>query len=194
MNEWKQLLEQTHPQFKSVMTVEEALEQATHEKEGELDATPASESDRSLSEIEWISPTHKLQSKIENIPDKFGFKIGEAADYVGVKQYVLRYWESEFDILRPKKSKNGQRVYSKKDVETALLIKKLLHEDRFSIEGAQSALRKLRKQVKDKVLESDKIQEENKEKKISTEDQFCALDFAENLLESIREVRLQLNL
>lgn len=195
MNEWKQLLRQTHPQFKSVMTVEEALEQADQEPTEEVDSASASadnESERSLSEIEWISPTHKLQSKIENIPDKFGFKIGEAADYVGVKQYVLRYWESEFDILRPKKSKNGQRVYSKKDVETALLIKKLLHEDRFSIEGAQSALRKLRKQVKDKVQEPDKVLEVSKE--IGAEDHFHALDFAENLLETIREARLQLNL
>ncbi len=192
MNEWKQLLEQTHPQFKSVMTVEEALEQANQKLVEEVDSAMDHESDRSLSEIEWISPTHKLQSKIENIPDKFGFKIGEAADYVGVKQYVLRYWESEFDILRPKKSKNGQRVYTKKDVETALLIKKLLHEDRFSIEGAQSALRKLRKQVKDKVQEPDKVLELSKEKGV--EDHFHALDFAENLLESIRKARLQLNL
>jgi len=173
MNEWKQLLEQTHPKFQSVLTVDEALDQ----EEASVSA------ETNINEIEWISPTHKLQTKIENIPDKFGFKIGEAADYVGVKQYVLRYWESEFDILKPKKSKNGQRMYTKKDVETALLIKKLLHEDRFSIEGAQSALRKLRQQVKEKPTA-----------KVESGLSKNSLEFAEGLLASIRQMRLNLNL
>lgn len=95
-----------------------------------------------------ISNTQVLKEKIKNIPDKMGFKIGEVADYVGVKQYVLRYWETEFEVLRPKKSTNGQRFYTRKDIETALIIKKLLHEDRFSIEGARSFLKRLRQQNK----------------------------------------------
>ncbi len=86
---------------------------------------------------------------MDAIPDKMGFKIGEVAEYFGVKQYVLRYWETEFEMLRPRKSKNNQRVYSRKDVETAMMIKKLLYEDRFSIEGARSALRQLKTQVKE---------------------------------------------
>jgi DNA-binding transcriptional MerR regulator len=90
----------------------------------------------------------ELVESLENIPDKMAFKIGEAAEMVGVKQYVLRYWESEFEMLKPRKSKNNQRVYSRRDVETALMIKKLLYQDRFSIEGARSALRQLKVQVK----------------------------------------------
>ncbi|HVK62203.1 MAG TPA: MerR family transcriptional regulator, partial [Bdellovibrionales bacterium] len=66
-----------------------------------------------------------------------------------VKQYVLRYWETEFDALRPRKSKNNQRVYSRRDVETAMMIKKLLYQDRFSIEGARTAMRQLRANVKE---------------------------------------------
>ena len=80
------------------------------------------------------------------IPEKLAFKIGEVADLVGVKTYVLRYWETEFDVLRLKKSKHGQRMYERKDVENLLLIKKLLYVDRFSIEGAQVALKKLRQE------------------------------------------------
>ena len=121
MIEWKKLLEQTHPDF-----------QSTKENEG----------------TKWISSTRKLKNQIESIPDRLGFKIGEVAGHVGVKQYVLRYWESEFEGFHPKKSKNGQRMYTKKDMETALIIKKLLHEDRFSIEGAKFALKKLRKQIR----------------------------------------------
>lgn len=99
-------------------------------------------------ELDWISPTHQLSEKITQIPDRFGFKIGEVAEIVGVKDYVLRYWESEFTSLQPKKAKNGQRMYSQKDVASALMIKKLLHEDRFSVEGARLALKKLKKQIR----------------------------------------------
>lgn len=87
----------------------------------------------------------ELEGELSKIPDKLAFKIGEVADIVGVKAYVLRYWETEFEILKPKKSKHNQRMYERRDVENLLLIKKLLYRDRFSIEGARSALKKLRK-------------------------------------------------
>ena len=90
-----------------------------------------------------------LIASLQSIPEKMAFKIGEAAEMVGVKQYVLRYWESEFETLRPRKSKNNQRIYSRRDVETAMMIKKLLYQDRFSIEGARTALRHLKSQVKE---------------------------------------------
>lgn len=89
----------------------------------------------------------EYSSELAKIPDKLAFRIGEVADIVGVKTYVLRYWESEFEALRPKKSKQNQRMYERRDVETLLLIKKLLYKDRFSIEGARAALRKTKKQV-----------------------------------------------
>jgi DNA-binding transcriptional MerR regulator len=87
----------------------------------------------------------ELQAELAHIPDKLAFKIGEVADLLGVKAYVLRYWETEFDILKPKKSKHGQRMYERRDVENLFLIKKLLYRDRFSIEGARAALKKLKK-------------------------------------------------
>jgi DNA-binding transcriptional MerR regulator len=96
-----------------------------------------------------VEPGTELLQSMDEIPFKMAFKIGEAAEMVGVKQYVLRYWETEFDVLRPRKSKNGQRVYSRRDVETAMMIKKLLYEDRFSIEGARTALRQLKSHVKE---------------------------------------------
>ena len=93
----------------------------------------------------------KLLNEINGIAEKMGFKIGEVADLLGIKQYVLRYWESEFDLLKPKKASNNQRYYTKKDVENAYLIRKLLHRDRFSIEGARSALRGLKTVVRSEV-------------------------------------------
>ncbi len=89
-----------------------------------------------------------LLEELTSIPDKMGFKIGEVADILGIKQYVLRYWETEFEVLKPKKAQNNQRYYTKRDVENAFLIRKLLHRDRFSIEGARSAMRELKAHIK----------------------------------------------
>jgi len=78
---------------------------------------------------------------LPQLPDKLYFKIGEVASIVGVKPYVLRYWESEFSIVRPSKSRSKHRLYRRKDVETLLHIKHLLHDQRFTIEGARKRLR-----------------------------------------------------
>jgi DNA-binding transcriptional MerR regulator len=74
------------------------------------------------------------------IPDKLYFKIGEVSDLLSVEPYVLRYWESEFPSLSPKKSGTGHRLYRRKDVELLLRIKHLLYEKRFTIEGARQWL------------------------------------------------------
>ncbi len=103
----------------------------------------------------------KLLEEINAIPEKMGFKIGEVADILGVKQYVLRYWESEFDFLRPKKASNNQRYYTRKDVENVMVIRKLLHRDRFSIEGARSAMKGLRNVVRKEVRKDKEIQNMN---------------------------------
>jgi DNA-binding transcriptional MerR regulator len=82
------------------------------------------------------------------IPDKLYFKIGEVAGLLGVEPYVLRYWETEFTQLTPKKSGTGHRLYRRKDVELLLKIKHLLYEKRFTIEGARQALQGSAKQGK----------------------------------------------
>ncbi|MDP8257003.1 MAG: MerR family transcriptional regulator [Candidatus Alcyoniella australis] len=74
------------------------------------------------------------------IPDKLYFKIGEVSDLTGIKPYVLRYWESEFNIVKPSKTKTNQRLYKRKEVEMILEIKKLLYEDKFTIAGAKKIL------------------------------------------------------
>jgi DNA-binding transcriptional MerR regulator len=76
------------------------------------------------------------------IPDKLYFKIGEVAALLDVKTHVLRYWETEFSILQPVKSRSNQRLYRRKDVETALLIKDMLYRQGFTIAGARKKLRK----------------------------------------------------
>jgi len=74
------------------------------------------------------------------IPDKLYFKIGEVAALLRVKTHVLRYWETEFKALQPVKSRSNQRLYRRKDVETALLIKDLLYRQGFTIAGARKKI------------------------------------------------------
>lgn len=82
----------------------------------------------------------------KELPDKLYFKIGEVASIVGVKPYVLRYWESEFTTLRPVKTRSKHRLYRRRDVETLLQIKRLLRQERFTIEGARKKLKGLQKE------------------------------------------------
>ncbi len=79
-----------------------------------------------------------------NIPDKMFFKIRDVSMIVSVKPHVLRYWESEFPSLSPNKNRNGQRMYTRKDVKMAIDIKNLLHVERYSIAGARQKLKKRR--------------------------------------------------
>ncbi len=81
-------------------------------------------------------------------PQKMYFKIGEVSEISGVKPHVLRYWESEFKVAKPMRSRAQQRVYKKSDVHKILLIKKLLYEDKYSIAGAKKKLRELIRQQK----------------------------------------------
>jgi DNA-binding transcriptional MerR regulator len=74
------------------------------------------------------------------IPDKLYFRIGEVSRLAGIKPYVLRFWETEFSSLGPKKSGKGHRLYRRKDVELVLEIKQLLYEKRYTIEGARKYL------------------------------------------------------
>ena len=81
-----------------------------------------------------------MANRVE-LPDKLYFKIGEVANLSGVKQHVLRYWESEFSQIRPQKSKTNQRLYKRRDVEAILAVKHLLYDLKFTIEGAKKHLK-----------------------------------------------------
>ena len=99
-----------------------------------------------------------LQSGSPEIPDKLYFKIGEVSVLLGVEPYVLRYWETEFPALSPKKSGTGHRLYRRKDVELLLRIKHLLYEKRFTIEGARQSLQAAARTPKPRTAE--RVQQE----------------------------------
>ena len=74
------------------------------------------------------------------VPDRLYFRIGEVSSITGVPPYVLRYWESEFPALQPRKSGGGQRLYRKRDVALILEIRKLLYQERYTVAGARRRL------------------------------------------------------
>jgi DNA-binding transcriptional MerR regulator len=113
---------------------------------------------------------------VPEIPDKFYFKIGEVSSLLGVKPYVVRFWESEFH-LTPAKNRSKHRVYKRNEVETLLEIKKLLYDERFTIEGAQ---KKLKERMKEKSRQLDLNLQERKQRAV--------LQKVKKDLEKIREM------
>ena len=72
---------------------------------------------------------------------KLYYSISEVSRITDLEQYVLRYWETEFDQLKPAKNSSGNRIYTNKDIKLILLIKKLLKEEKYTIEGAKKILK-----------------------------------------------------
>lgn len=89
------------------------------------------------------------------LPDKMYYKIGEVAELLRVRTSVLRFWESEFSFLRPEKSSTGQRLYTKKEVELILQVKRLLYDEKFTIEGVRKRI-----SPKGKLINSDDLLEQ----------------------------------
>ena len=75
------------------------------------------------------------------IPDRVYFQIKDVSEIVGVEMHVLRFWETKFPMLAPRKTANGRRQYKRNDVEMLLVIKYLLYEEQYTIAGARKALR-----------------------------------------------------
>jgi len=81
----------------------------------------------------------------EPIAKKVYYSIGEVCDLTGLKPHVLRYWETQFGVLNPTKNRAGNRVYRPKEIEIILLVKHLLYEKKYTIEGANNRLVEMRR-------------------------------------------------
>ena len=81
----------------------------------------------------------------EPIAKKAYYSIGEVCDLTGLKPHVLRYWETQFDVLSPNKNRAGNRVFRPKEIELVLLVKHLLYEEKYTIEGANQRLVEMRR-------------------------------------------------
>ncbi len=83
---------------------------------------------------------------ISIVPDKQYFKIGAVSEITKIKPYILRYWESEFNMIRPQKTKSNQRIYSRENVELILEIKRLIYNEKFTLGGAKRRIQELQRQ------------------------------------------------
>src|SRR6202790_5682687 len=96
---------------------------------------------RTSRRAEKTEPRKPKASPSEASSDERGLKIGEAAKVIGVEAYVLRFWETQFALLRPKHARSKHRFYQPRDIETLKLIKRLLHQEGFTIAGANQHIR-----------------------------------------------------
>lgn len=101
------------------------------------------------------------------IPNRIYFRIGDVAELLGVKSYVIRFWESEFPFVAPDKASSGQRVYRRPQIESLALVRQLLHVERYSIEGAKKKLTELRREGKLKETTLKYVMHENAEEPLS---------------------------
>ncbi len=118
------------------------------------------------------------------IPDKLFFKIGEVSSITKLEPHILRYWETEFPSLRPRKNDSGQRLYVKRDVELVLKIKKLLYEDGYTIQGAKKELSR-----KNKKKENKKDPDSSQNKELQQSLDFGKIDFCKACDETKKELQ-----
>jgi DNA-binding transcriptional MerR regulator len=121
---------------------------------------------------------------VEIPSDKLFFRIGEVARIVGVPAHVIRFWETEFEALRPKKSSSRHRMYRRRDVETLLAIKRLLYEEGYTIAGARRRLEALRAEEAGLLLEAPPEQKRHKLALVPVEDEADPLQVIHEELKS----------
>jgi DNA-binding transcriptional MerR regulator len=97
-------------------------------------------------EIELEAETAPERAGARNpVAPKEYYSISEVCDLVGLRPHVLRYWETQFTLLNPSKNRSGNRVYQRKEIKLILLVKHLLYEEKYTVEGAKQKLEQLRK-------------------------------------------------
>lgn len=118
------------------------------------------DSDNALSDF---TADFDLSEDLSRLPAKELFRIGEVAELLDLRTSVLRFWETEFSFLKPEKSKTGQRVYRRKEVEQLFVVKHLLYREKFSIEGAKLKMRQIKKikSHRTSLLEAENIRLQN---------------------------------
>ncbi len=106
---------------------------------------PSTASGISTQHGDGLTGSSSVDGDASDVPNggKLYYRIGEVSRITGIKPYVLRYWESEFRWMTPQKSRSKQRLYRRKDIEMIQLIRRLLHEERYTIAGARKRLREL---------------------------------------------------
>lgn len=136
------------PEPVSEAAAQMSVAQAEQKVTAQACSTPVQETLPSVDELAPVCETSETEPDFSGrLPaGKKYFRIGEVSEIVGVEAYVLRYWESEFKIVRPVKSRSGQRVYLRKDVESLLYIRHLLHFEKFSIKGAKKRIQEKRRE------------------------------------------------
>ncbi|HUF49220.1 MAG TPA: MerR family transcriptional regulator [Longimicrobiales bacterium] len=117
---------------------------AEAEAEAEAEHTEAIDADAAAAPAE-AAPDVARRADTRRLVRKEYYAISEVSELVGLPAHVLRYWESQFAVLNPSKNRSGNRVYQRKEIRVILLVKQLLYEDKYTVEGAKQRLDQLRR-------------------------------------------------
>ncbi len=116
---------------------------------------------------------------------KLYYSISEVSKITGLEQYVLRYWENEFEQLKPQKNRAGNRIYTNKDIQLILFLKKLLREEKYTIDGAKKVLQNYNPNEDLPIENIARSENENKENVISSRSKIDD----QNLLKDLRDIK-----
>jgi DNA-binding transcriptional MerR regulator len=101
------------------------------------------------------------KSRLAGLDHKLYYSISEVAEMIGLEPYVLRFWEKEFSLLKPKKNRAGNRSYQQKDIDLINQIKHFLYDEGYTIDGAKSKLKTLRYEDEEAKLVTEKMRLKN---------------------------------
>ncbi len=128
----------------------------------------------------------KKSESLNLFPDRLFYKIGEVSRILEVESYVLRYWESEFNFLRPKRSQSGQRIYTKQDVDLLMTIKRLLYDEKYTIDGVRRKLQRSNTRLNEALINGEGVVEGSTELNQTSEPRMQELlSYIKNRLRSI---------
>jgi DNA-binding transcriptional MerR regulator len=109
------------------------------------DPAATSDVDAAFADLDSDADQGSASSASRPVAQKEYYSISEVCDLVGLKPHVLRYWETQFQVLNPSKNRSGNRVYQRKEIKLILLVKHLLYEEKYTVEGAKSKLDQIRR-------------------------------------------------
>ena len=142
---WEEAGESTSPETATDEAAEASAEAEAASPAG--DETPG-DAERADGEEDGEGGLEEAAARIARdrpIAQKEYYAISEVCDLVGLKPHVLRYWETQFQVLNPSKNRSGNRVYQRKEIRLILLVKHLLYEEKYTVEGAKQKIEQLRR-------------------------------------------------
>jgi DNA-binding transcriptional MerR regulator len=129
----------------AVATDADDVRDPSDDNDADPEADAAAAAEHAAVRTELLEAGARVMARERPVARREYFSISEVCDLVGLKPHVLRYWETQFGVLNPSKNRSGNRVYQRKEIRLILLVKTLLYEEKYTVDGARAKLEQMRK-------------------------------------------------